>query len=164
GEPDSFNTPCAPCGAHARCSVIPDRRLSVEIRPSPGVFIIQRSRATLLTRQHSHSDMPTITIADTGQRYECAPDDTLTRAELPAYMPKPRRFQARLVAVRDLTHDIREFQFRGDAPAHFLPGQYLLFNLPGVPGARAYSMANVPDPSGEWHFQVKRVPGGHCTA
>ena len=174
--------------------------------------------------------MPTITIADTGQRYECPPDDTLTRAglraglgmpyecnvgccgtckvelvdgeiesqwpeapalterdrgkkrilgcqsrphsdctikvrlaDVPAFMPRPRRFQAELVAVRDLTHDIREFQFRGDEPARFLPGQYVLFSLSGVPGARAYSMANIPDDTGEWHFQVKRVPNGRCT-
>lgn len=175
--------------------------------------------------------MPTITIADTGQRYECPPDDTLARAglraglgmpyecnvgccgtckvelvdgevesqwpeapalterdrtkrrilgcqshphsdctikvrltELPADMPRPRRFKAQLGAVRDLTHDIREFAFRGAEPARFWPGQYVLFSLPGVPGTRAYSMANVPDASGEWHFQVKRVPGGKGTA
>ena len=80
-----------------------------------------------------------------------------------AAAPRPRRFKGRLIAIRDLTHDIREFRFRADAPAEFLAGQYVLFSLPGVPGQRAYSMANVPDPSGEWHFQVKRVAGGRCT-
>jgi toluene monooxygenase electron transfer component len=174
--------------------------------------------------------MPTITIADTGQQFECGPDDTLTRAglraglgmpyecnvgccgtcklelvagevsplwaeapalterdrsknrvlgcqsrpasdctikvrleEIVAGAQRPRRFRARLTAIRDLTHDMREFQFRGDEKAQFLPGQYLLFSLPGVPGQRAYSMANVPDRNGEWHFHVKRVPGGRCT-
>lgn len=174
--------------------------------------------------------MPTITIADTGQTYDCPPDDSLTRAGLRAGLgmpyecnvgccgtckvelvagdvasmwpeapalndrdrkkqrilgcqsrptsdctikvkltdetagaPRPRRFKGRLTAIRDLTHDIREFRFRDDAPAQFLPGQYVLFALPGVPGQRAYSMANVPDADGEWHFQVKRVPGGRCT-
>jgi toluene monooxygenase electron transfer component len=85
-------------------------------------------------------------------------------SEVPADMPLPRQFNATLTAIRDLTHDIREFQFRGDEPARFLAGQYVLFSLHGVPGARAYSMANVPDATGEWHFQVKRVPGGKCTA
>lgn len=82
---------------------------------------------------------------------------------VPADVPRPRRFRARLAAIRDLTHDLREFQFSGDEPARFLPGQYVLFSLSGVPGARAYSMANVPGGDGEWHFQVKRVPGGRCT-
>lgn len=82
--------------------------------------------------------------------------------EVPAGAPRPRRFRAELVTIRDLTHDLREFRFRGDGPAAFLPGQYVLFSLPGVPGARAYSMANVP--GGEWHFQVKRVPNGKGTA
>ncbi len=82
----------------------------------------------------------------------------------PPHAPRPRRFRARLTAIRDLTHDMREFRFRGDQPAAFLPGQYLLFSLPGVAGARAYSMANVPDQGGEWHFHVKRVQGGRCTA
>lgn len=174
--------------------------------------------------------MPTITIAESGEQFECPPDDTIARAGLRAGlgMPyecnvgccgtckvellagevsplwaeapainerdrkrkrvlgcqsrpasdctikvrlaepvaealRPRRFRARLSSVRDLTHDMREFRFASGAPAQFLPGQYLLFSLPGVPGQRAYSMANVPDGTGDWHFHVKRVPGGRGT-
>src|SRR6185503_11385505 len=46
----------------------------------------------------------------------------------------------------------------------FLPGQYALFTLPGVSGLRTYSMSNIDDGSGEWHFMVKRMPGGAGTA
>ncbi|MDH4190309.1 MAG: 2Fe-2S iron-sulfur cluster-binding protein [Betaproteobacteria bacterium] len=77
----------------------------------------------------------------------------------------PRRFRASLAAMRDLTHDMREFSFRVEGAPGFRPGQYALFDLEGVPGGwRAYSMANVDDGSGEWQFQVKRVPGGAGSA
>lgn len=75
----------------------------------------------------------------------------------------PRRTMGTLTAIEDITHDIREFRFALDAANPFLPGQYALLWVPGVGGARAYSMANVTDTGTEWHFQIKRVPGGACT-
>lgn len=72
---------------------------------------------------------------------------------------RPARFAATLAAVRDLTHDMREFRFRTQGAPGFLPGQYALFYLPGIALPRTYSMSNI-DGSGEWHFIVRRVPGG----
>jgi toluene monooxygenase electron transfer component len=82
------------------------------------------------------------------------------------YRPKivPGRFTATLVATIDLTHDLREFRLRAEGPARFLPGQYALLGLRGVPGHRAYSMSNVPNDDGEWHFQIKRVGAGAATS
>src|SRR4051794_20220666 len=62
---------------------------------------------------------------------------------------RPARFRATLEAVRDLTHDMREFRFRA-APGSpgFLPGQYALFYLPGLDVPRTYSMANADDGTG----------------
>jgi toluene monooxygenase electron transfer component len=76
---------------------------------------------------------------------------------------RPVQTTARLFEAEDLTHDIRELRFRLADRAPFLPGQYALLYLPGVTGARAYSMCNVTDSGGEWHFQIKRVPGGAAT-
>lgn len=78
------------------------------------------------------------------------------------YVPrkKPRRRAARLAGVADITHDLREFRFASDMPADFLPGQFASLKLPGVPSARAYSMSNLPNAEGDWHFQARRVPGG----
>jgi toluene monooxygenase electron transfer component len=73
----------------------------------------------------------------------------------------PVRQSAVLAAVRDITHDIREFRFRLDRPVPFLAGQYALLDLPDVKGNRAYSMANTD--AGEWHFQIRRVPNGVAT-
>ena len=80
---------------------------------------------------------------------------------VPRYQPARRDVE--LIATRDVTHDIREFCFRGTGPAHFLPGQYALMDLDQVAGTRAYSMCNTSNDAGEWRFLIKRVPGGQGT-
>ena len=83
----------------------------------------------------------------------------------PAAVPvhPPARRQGRLIAATDLNHDIREFRFAVTGDAAFLPGQYALLSVPGLAGARVYSMSNLGE-GGEWHFQIRRVPGGLATA
>ncbi len=76
---------------------------------------------------------------------------------------RPKQTTARLIGTDDLTHDIREFRFALADRTPFLPGQYALLYLPGVTGARAYSMCNVTESGDQWHFQIKRVPGGSAT-
>jgi toluene monooxygenase electron transfer component len=76
----------------------------------------------------------------------------------------PRRFFGELVAIRDLTHDIREFVFKDDQAADFRPGQYALLHLPGVDGPRAYSMSNIRNADGYWEFIIRKVPNGAGTA
>ncbi len=75
----------------------------------------------------------------------------------------PLRTQGRLVEIIDITHDIREFRFALADPVGFLPGQYGLITVPGVDGARAYSMCNVTSSGEQWHFQIKRTPNGKAT-
>ena len=76
---------------------------------------------------------------------------------------RPQRVAASLRLCRDLTHDIREFRFQLAHPVSFLPGQYALLSLPGVPGPRAYSLANIDLGDGDWQFQIKRTPDGAGT-
>jgi toluene monooxygenase electron transfer component len=76
---------------------------------------------------------------------------------------RPTQVEGRLFAIEDHTHDIREFRFRLAQPVKFLPGQYALLYVPGVEGARAYSMCNITDTGEEWHFQIKLMPGGAAT-
>ena len=73
---------------------------------------------------------------------------------------RPQRFEATVIACRDLTHDIREFRFQLATPVNFLPGQYALLYFPGVNGPRAYSMSNIALGDGSWDFMIKWVPGG----
>jgi toluene monooxygenase electron transfer component len=77
--------------------------------------------------------------------------------------PLPKRMVATLAGIEDLTHDMREFRFRVDDGAAFRPGQYALLSLPGVPVGRAYSMSNIDNDAGEWHFIIRRVPAGMAT-
>ena len=93
---------------------------------------------------------------------DCSIKVRLRPENVPAH--RPARFRATLEATRDVTHDLREFRFRATGAPGFLPGQYALFSLPGVVGIRTYSMSNVDAGGGEWHFMVKRMPGGIGTA
>lgn len=77
--------------------------------------------------------------------------------------PLPRRLNARLVGREALTYDLHEFRFETEGPATFRPGQYALLTLPGISAPRAYSMSNLPNESRQWHFQIRRVPGGQGT-
>lgn len=72
----------------------------------------------------------------------------------------PERHIVTFAGSQALTHDMREFHFTSAAPAQFLPGQYVLLRLSGVSGLRAYSMANLANQAGEWHFHIKNMPGG----
>lgn len=84
-----------------------------------------------------------------------------TRLEAPdGAAPAPRRHDATLLARRDITADLAEFTFQVGPQARFLAGQYALLALPGVAGARAYSMSHDDDGRGVWRFIVRRVPGG----
>lgn len=79
---------------------------------------------------------------------------------VPLHPPVSR--PAELTSVTQITHDITEFRFMADGPDDFRPGQYALLHLPGVKGARPYSMCNLPGED-SWNFQIRRVPGGKGT-
>ena len=70
------------------------------------------------------------------------------------------RLTATLTAMREIAPGMGEFVFRTEAPARFLAGQFAILHPPGVEGARAYSMSNLPNGEGEWRFVVRRTPGG----
>lgn len=75
----------------------------------------------------------------------------------------PQKMDAELVSISQITRDILEFAFRLENAPSFEPGQYALLSVPGVEGARAYSMCNLPG-SDIWSFQIRRVPDGAATA
>ncbi len=93
-------------------------------------------------------------------------DVSIKAASAAEYVPPvpPRRRRAVLTGTTDLTHDLREFRFSADGPAEFLPGQFAMLDLPGLGASRAYSLANTPNATGEWHFQIRRVAQGQGTA
>jgi toluene monooxygenase electron transfer component len=76
---------------------------------------------------------------------------------------KPQRLRARFAGKHTITHDISEFRFVSEEAADFLPGQYAMLAIPGVATPRAYSMCNLGNAQGEWHFQIRRVAKGAAT-
>lgn len=92
---------------------------------------------------------------------DCTIKLRLDEACRPAVLPAMRL--AELTGTQDLTHDIREFHFRAQGRAQFLPGQYALLHLPDVNAPRAYSMSNIANADGHWHFQIRRTPAGAAT-
>ena len=89
---------------------------------------------------------------------DCAIKVRLRPENVPVH--RPAKFRARLAGFRDLTHDMREFQFAAEGAPGFLPGQYALFYLPGLEAPRTYSRSNIDRGDGRWDFIVRRVPGG----
>ena len=58
--------------------------------------------------------------------------------------------------MEEVTHDISEFRFETDSEQVFEPGQFALIDVPGVEGARAYSMCNVGVTQGLGIFRLRR--------
>src|SRR2546426_4518065 len=54
----------------------------------------------------------------------------------------PRALGGVVRGFRRLTHDVVAFDVDIDAPLDFAAGQFALITIPGIPGARAYSMVN----------------------
>jgi toluene monooxygenase electron transfer component len=72
----------------------------------------------------------------------------------------PRAFAGVVRGLRRLTHDVAAFDVGIDAPLDFAAGQFALLTVPGIPGARAYSMVNYDRGAERLSFVVKKKPGG----
>jgi len=74
-----------------------------------------------------------------------------------------RRVNARVTAIADATHDIKQIQLviDGANPLAFTAGQYARLTFPGAP-TRDYSMASGPGERA-LEFHIRRVPGGAAT-
>lgn len=81
-------------------------------------------------------------------------------AARPVHAPLRRR--AVLKSRRALTHDLSEFEFQADAPARFIPGQYVTLERDRL--RRSYSMCGLPNDDGIWAIQAKRMPNGKFSA
>ena len=63
-----------------------------------------------------------------------------------------------------LTHDVAALDLELGRPLDFDAGQFVLMTVPGVVGARAYSMVNFERGASRLHFVVKNKPGGGLSA
>lgn len=72
----------------------------------------------------------------------------------------PRHLTGRIENVRKLTHDVMDFQVALSEPITFEAGQFVVLEVPGVQGGRAYSMVNFESATARVAFVVKQKPGG----
>jgi p-cymene monooxygenase electron transfer component len=75
------------------------------------------------------------------------------------------RTNARLVAIEELTHDIRKVSWETDAPVGYRAGQYMNVSWPGGPGPRSYSFSAAPGEGGTRRLTsfIRKTPGGAFT-
>jgi phenol/toluene 2-monooxygenase (NADH) P5/A5 len=71
-------------------------------------------------------------------------------------------FLGRVVEARMLTPTIRGLWLQTDRPLRFQAGQYVMLDVPGVPGARAFSIASAPG-DGRIELHIRKVQGGPAT-
>jgi toluene monooxygenase electron transfer component len=74
--------------------------------------------------------------------------------------PLPGALGGEVRGWRRLTHDVAAFDVDLDRPLDFDAGQFALLSIPGIAGARAYSMVNFERSARRLSFVVKKKPGG----
>ena len=72
-------------------------------------------------------------------------------------------FRAIVRDIVNLTPTIRGVTLELDGEMEFQPGQYINLHIPGVQGARAFSIANTPDAKSTVELHIRHVPGGAAT-
>jgi p-cymene methyl-monooxygenase electron transfer component len=96
--------------------------------------------------------------------------DLVLDVEIASGMPFVAASQsAKLIALDDLTHDIKRARWVVETPVHHRAGQYMNVRWVDTEGAgevhRSYSFATAPGPSGltELTTYIRHVPGGQFT-
>jgi toluene monooxygenase electron transfer component len=92
-------------------------------------------------------------------REECALEVGVLKAGEPG-APLPGALGGVVRGRRRLTHDVAAFDVDLDRPLDFDAGQFALLTVPGITGARAYSMVNFEPAARRLSFVVKKKPGG----
>jgi toluene monooxygenase electron transfer component len=77
--------------------------------------------------------------------------------------PAPGALHGVVRGCRRLTHDVLAFDLDLDRPVDFAAGQFALLTVPGIEGARAYSMVNFDRQARRLSFVVKRKPSGRVS-
>ena len=93
-------------------------------------------------------------------RGDCTVQVRLALVEGAREEPRPAAFTATVETLQRPIPSVIAFSCRPEQPVPFLPGQYVLLQVPGGQ-RRAYSMANVEAETLD--FIVKEKPGGHAS-
>jgi toluene monooxygenase electron transfer component len=77
--------------------------------------------------------------------------------------PRPRRFQGVISETAPLTHDVLFVRCEPERPIEFEAGQFVIVEIPGLAGGRAYSMVNFARPAERLEFVIKKKPDGRLS-
>ena len=72
----------------------------------------------------------------------------------------PRRITGKIDQLNRLNRDVMDFVVDLEDETAFAAGQFMVVNVPGLAGGRAYSMVNYEPQTDRLRFVVKRKPGG----
>jgi len=75
------------------------------------------------------------------------------------------RINAKLIQIRQETHDVKTFRFWPDKKINFIPGQFFLMfaNIGGQEVKRSYSIASSPTEGDHLDFTIKIYPDGQMS-
>jgi toluene monooxygenase electron transfer component len=121
-------------------------RTESEWPDAPGGRYLKSAAELLMCQSVAHDD--------------CALEVSLALKSREPDAPTPRALAGTLCAYRRLTHDVAAFDVDLDGPLDFEAGQFALVTVPGIGGARAYSMVNFNRRAERLSFVVKKKPGG----
>ena len=96
-------------------------------------------------------------------REDCALEVSVLKAR-EADAPLPAALDGVLRGWRRLTHDVAAFAVELEQPLDFQAGQFALITVPGIVGARAYSIVNFDRGARRLSLVVKQNPGGAVSA
>jgi toluene monooxygenase electron transfer component len=110
-------------------------------------------------RRHFKSEADVLTCQSVAHG-DCALEVGLALKAAEPGAPVPRALAGTVRRLRPLTHDVAAFDVDLDGALDFDAGQFALLTVPGIAGARAYSMVNYERGARHLAFVVKRKPGG----
>lgn len=137
------------CGS-GTCGTCRARRLSGEVvdawPEAPGRKFLKHADEFLMCQCTAVGDV-TCEVASFVQDMDAA-----------TFVPAP--VGGRIHSTRRLNADVMQIAVQLDAPMEFDAGQFVMLQVPGVPGFRAWSMASYERPASQLRFVVKRKPAG----
>jgi toluene monooxygenase electron transfer component len=74
--------------------------------------------------------------------------------------PRPHRLAAVINHAAWLTDDVLFIRCEPERPIEFEAGQFVIVEVPGIAGGRAYSMVNFARPARHLDFVIKKKPAG----
>jgi len=114
-------------------------------------------------RKFVKADKGEILMCQSFARSDCSLTVTKTLGTMAVGRFPPVRTGGTLEEARELAPGVLSFEVALDRPISFEAGQFVLFEVPEIAGARSYSMVNFARDTSRLHFVVKRFPGGRVS-